>query len=132
MSAEPVRMERRAGQRFEVHLPVSIQVEDRTVPGFTQNVSARGVFFYAEAALPEGTPVELTFTMPSEITLAESMRVRCQGRVLRSLACGTGQKHGIAVHLGSYEYLPECHPVPELAPALSQDSTPEGSGAISR
>ncbi len=128
MSAEPVRMERRAGQRFEVHLPVSIQVEDRTVAGFTQDVSARGVFLYAEAALPEGTTVELTFTMPSEITLAESMRVRCQGRVLRSLACGAGQKNGIAVHLGSYEYLPECHPVPELARALP----PEGSGAISR
>jgi PilZ domain-containing protein len=132
MSAEPVRMERRAGQRFEVHLPVSIQVGDRTVAGFTQDISARGVFFYAEAALPEGTPVELTFTMPSEITLAESMRVRCGGRVLRSLACGTGQKNGIAVHLGSYEYLPEAHPVAELARGLPEDSTPEDSRAISR
>jgi hypothetical protein len=132
MSAEPVRMERRAGQRFEVHLPVSIQVGDRTVAGFTQDVSARGVFFYAEAALPEGAPVELTFTMPSEITLAESMRVRCQGRVLRSLACGAGQKNGIAVHLGSYEYLPESHPVPELVRVLPEDSTPEGSETISR
>jgi len=132
MSAEPVRMERRAGQRFEVNLPVSIQVGDRTLAGFTQDVSARGVFLYAEAALPEGTPVELTFTMPSEITLAESMRVRCCGRVLRSLACGAGQKNGIAVHLGSYEYLPECHPAPEVGRALPQDSTPEGSEAISR
>lgn len=128
MSAEPVRMERRAGQRFEVHLPVSIQVGERTVAGFTQDVSARGVFFYAEAALPEGTPVELTFTMPSEITLAESMRVRCQGRVLRSLTCGAGQKTGIAAHLGSYEYLAECQPVPELLRALP----PERSGAIPR
>jgi PilZ domain-containing protein len=131
MSAEPVRMERRSGQRFEVHLPVSIQVGDRTVAGFTQDVSARGVFFYAEAALPEGTPVELTFTMPSEITLAESMRIRCQGRVLRSLTCGVGQKNGIAVHLGSYEYLPECHPVAEPVRVSPEDSAPQGSGAIS-
>jgi hypothetical protein len=132
MSAELVRMERRAGHRFEVNLPVSIQVGDRTLAGFTQDVSARGVFLYAEAELPEGTPVELTFTMPSEITLAESMRVRCCGRVLRSLACGAGQKNGIAVHLGSYEYLPECHPAPEVVRTLPQDSTPEGSEAISR
>jgi PilZ domain len=132
MSAEPVRMERRAGQRFQVHLPVSIQVGDRTVAGFTQDVSTRGVFFYAEAALPEGTPVELTLTMPAEITLAESMRIRCQGRVLRSLTCGAGQKNGIAVHLGSYEYLQESHPVPELARVLPEDSAPEGSGTISR
>jgi hypothetical protein len=132
MIAEPVRMERRAGQRFEVHLPISIQVEDRTVAGFTQDVSARGVFFYAEAALPEGTAVELTFIMPAEITLAESIGVRCRGRVLRSLACGAGQKNGIAVHLGSYEYLPESHPVAELARGMPEDSAPEGSGAISR
>jgi hypothetical protein len=125
-------MERRAGQRFELNLPVSIQVEDRTVAGFTQNVSARGVFFYAEAALPEGTAVELTLTMPSEITLAESMRVRCCGRVLRSLACGAGQKNGIAVHLGSYEYLPESHPVAELVRVSHEDSSPDGSGVISR
>ena len=132
MNADPVRMERRAGQRFEVHLPVSIQVGDRTVAGFTQDVSARGVFFYAEATLPEGAPVELTFTMPSEITLAESMRVRCQGRVLRCLACGAGPKNGIAVHLGSYEYLAEGQPVGEDVRDLPQDSTTEGSRAISR
>src|SRR6266536_3037014 len=132
MIAEPVRMERRAGQRFEVPLPVSIQVEDRTVAGFTQDVSARGVFFYAEAALSEGTAVELTFTMPSEITLAGSMRVRCQGRVLRSLPCGSGQKNGIAVHLGSYGYLPDSHPVPELLRVSPGDSSPEVPGSISR
>jgi PilZ domain-containing protein len=130
MSAEPVRMERRAGQRFEVHLPVSIQVEDRTVTGFTQDVSARGVFFYAEASLPEGTAVELTFTMPSEITLAESMRVRCSGRVLRCRANGAGQKNGIAVHLGSYEYLPESHPVAEPVRVSPEDSASQGSEAI--
>jgi hypothetical protein len=132
MSAEPVRMERRSGQRFEINLPVSIQVEGRTVAGFTQNVSARGVFFYAEAALPEGTAVDVTFTMPSEITLAESMRVRCCGRVLRSLACGAGQKNGTAVHLGSYEYLPVSPPVAELARVSPEDSSPEGRGTISR
>jgi hypothetical protein len=132
MSAEPVRMERRAGQRFEINLPVSIHVENRTVAGFTQNVSARGVFFYAEAALPEGTAVEVTFTMPSEITLAESMRIRCCGRVLRSLACGAGQKNGIAVHLASYEYLPVSPPVAELARSLPEDSSPDGRGTISR
>jgi hypothetical protein len=132
MSTEPVRMERRAGQRFEVHLPVSIQVGDRTVAGFTQDVCARGVFFYAEAALAEGTPVELTFTMPSEITLAESMRVRCCGRVLRCVACGAGQKNGIAVHLGSYEYLAESHPAAELGRVSPQNSSSEGSRVISR
>ena len=33
------------------------------------------MFFYTEAELPEGAVIELTFTMPSEITLGESMPV---------------------------------------------------------
>src|ERR1035437_4843408 len=80
------RLERRGAQRFEVHLPLSIHFDGRTVPGFTQDLSGRGIFFYAETPLPQGAVVELTFTMPSEITLTENMPVRCRGRVLRSSA----------------------------------------------
>jgi PilZ domain-containing protein len=106
MSTDPNRLERRGAQRFEVHVPLAVHFEGRTVPGFTQDLSGRGVFFYAEAALPEGAVVEVTFTMPSEITLAENMPVRCRGRVLRASASPAGQRNGIAVQLDSYEYLP--------------------------
>ena len=119
MSTDPNRLEhrleRRGAQRFEVHLPLAVHFEGRTVPGFTQNLSGRGIFFYAETALAEGAVVELTFTMPSEITLGENMPVRCRGRVLRaSSARGVhshvGQRNGIAVQLDSYEYLPSNEP----------------------
>jgi hypothetical protein len=116
MTTDPNRLERRGAQRFEVHLPLAIQFEGRTVPGFTQALSGRGIFFYAEAAFPEGAVVELTFMMPSEITLADSMPVRCRGRVLRSSASPgsysqdnhspNSQRSGIAVQFDSYEYLP--------------------------
>jgi hypothetical protein len=106
MSASPNRLERRAAQRFELHLPLAVQFEGRTLPAFTQDLSARGVFFYTEAALPVGAVVELTFTMPSEITLGESMPVRCRGSVLRAAPPHEGQHNGVAVHLDSYEYLP--------------------------
>lgn len=75
------------------------------MPAFTQDLSGRGMFFYTEASLPEGATVELTFTMPSEVTLGENMPVRCRGRVLRCTAPKTGQRNGIAVQLDSYEYL---------------------------
>jgi hypothetical protein len=114
MSTEPIRLERRARQRFEVNLPVSIQLGGVTVAGFTQDVSARGIFLFSENPIPEGSRLELTLTLPSEVTLTESMRVRCCGRVLRC-AASAGQRHGIAVYLESYEYLPECNSSPELA-----------------
>jgi hypothetical protein len=132
MSSDPVWLERRAGQRFEVHLPVSIRFEDRTVPGFTQDVSTRGMFFYADVELPEGSTVELTFTMPSEITLAESMHVRCCARVLRSCAPGSGLRNGIAVHLDSYQYLTASEPALELTRVSDEGSSRENSAAIPR
>jgi hypothetical protein len=122
MSTDPDRLEhhlercleRRGAQRFEVHLPLAVHFDGRTVPGFTQDLTGRGVFFYAEATLPEGAVVELTFTMPSEITLGENMPVRCRGRVLRASSSQTdshaGQRSGIAVQLDSYEYLPSNEP----------------------
>ncbi len=106
MNTDLNRLERRGAQRFEVHLPLAVEFEGRHFHGFTQDVSGRGIFFYAETALPEGANVELTFTMPSEITLAESMPVRCRGRVLRASSSQGGQRSGIAVQLASYQYLP--------------------------
>ena len=102
---DPNRLERRGAQRFEVHLPLAVHFEGQTMPAFTQDLSGRGMFFYTEARLPEGAIVELTFTMPSEITLGESMPVRCRGRVLRAAPAQGGQRNGIAVQLDSYEYL---------------------------
>jgi hypothetical protein len=128
MNTDPNRLERRGAQRFEVHQTLTVHFEGRAVPGFTQDLSGRGIFFYAETTLPEGATVELTFTMPSEITLAENMAVRCQGRVLRSSASpNNGQQNGIAVQLSSYNYLPADAPSTQFV----RVSTPTAPGATS-
>ena len=79
--------------------------------GLTQDLSSRGVFFLTDAPLTEGLEIELTLQMPSEITLGESMRVRCRGHVLRVVklpqdVSGAQSKIGVAVRLEGYEYLP--------------------------
>lgn len=87
--------------------------------GFTQDLSSRGVFFFTDAPVQEGVEIELTLRMPSEITLGESMPVRCRGRILRvvrpaakssfdsSSAARAETKIGVAVRLECYEYLTE-------------------------
>ncbi len=102
---DPNRLERRGAQRFELHMPLAVHFEGKIMPAFTQDLSGRGMFFYTEAELPEGAVIELTFTMPSEITLGESMPVRCRAHVLRSAPAQGGRRNGIAVRLDSYEYL---------------------------
>jgi PilZ domain-containing protein len=121
MTTSPVRVERRVGQRFSYPLPVSLCQPAASVQGvgFTQDVSSRGVFLFTDAPLSEGDEIELTLRMPSEITLGESMPVRCRGRILRLVrpvaavheASGSTRaetKIGVAVRLEDYEYLTEC------------------------
>jgi len=120
MNTPPLRLERRVGQRFPFLIPVSLrQPADCTASvGFTQDLSSRGVFFFCDASLAVGSLIELTLRMPSEITLGESMPVRCKGRVLRIVrpvapsviapAASTAEgKVGVAARLEEYEYLPE-------------------------
>jgi hypothetical protein len=124
----PNRLERRSAQRFDVLLSLAVHFDGRMIPAFTQNLSGRGIFFYAEAAIPDGAAVELVFAMPSEITLGESMPVRCRGRVLRAVSPQPGQRNGIAVQLESYEYLPahEFLPIPHVVrtPVPSPEEVP--------
>jgi hypothetical protein len=130
------RLERRGAQRFEMNLPLAVQFDGRTVPGFTQDLTGRGIFFYAETALPEGAVVELTFTLPSEITLAEDMPVRCRGRVLRASSqaghSNGDQRNGFAVQLDSYEHLPSSDPTAHFVRVSSSGATGATSGAHPR
>jgi hypothetical protein len=132
-SSETNRLERRGAQRFEVNLPVAVHLDGKTVPAFTQDLSGRGIFFYTEAVLREGTVVELTFTMPSEITLGENMAVRCRGRILRANPAQGGQRNGIAAKLDSYEYLPtdEKAPLSQFA-RVSAASTAQAADPVLR
>jgi len=142
MSTDPNRLERRGAQRFEMHLPLAVHFDGRTVPGFTQDLSGRGIFLYAETTLMEGAIVELTFTMPSEITLAENMPVRCRGRVLRASPSHAdhsqaghsqaGQRNGIAVQFDSYEYLPTNEPLTQFVRVSAASAAGATSGLASR
>jgi hypothetical protein len=121
MSTDQVRFERRATQRFDFQLPVTIRLADNHSEGygFTQDLSARGALLYTDFALSEGAGVELTLVMPSEITLAENMRVRCRGKVMRVCTALTGTRFGVAVRIEGYEYLPE---ITSAAAVFARDS----------
>ncbi len=114
MTTPSVGIERRAGQRFSYLLPLSLRISGSEGVGFTQDLSSRGVFFFTDAPLTEGSAIELTLRMPSEITLGESMPVRCRGHILRIVrpaahdgSAPDSAKIGVAVRLEGYEYLAE-------------------------
>jgi hypothetical protein len=119
MTTPPAGIERRAGQRFPYLLPLSLRQPGTMIEGvgFTQDLSSRGVFFFTDAPVTEGSEIELSLKMPSEITLGENMPVRCRGHVLRVVRPAAGRdssgpthaetKIGVAVRFEGYEYLAE-------------------------
>ena len=105
---EQAQAERRGEQRFPLRLPVVVKsihdgVQEET--SLTRDVSARGAFFYLDRDLAEGTPVELILTLPAEITLTESIRVRCRGTVVRVVGGINGGKTGVAAVIEQYDFV---------------------------
>src|ERR1700737_5596163 len=76
--------ERRMMRRFDMRLPATVRLEGATeFQTETQNVSARGVFFYLDRAVSAGTKIEVTLTFPPHVTLTDAVRVRFTARVIR-------------------------------------------------
>ncbi len=71
----------------------------------TQNVSARGVFFYLDRPVPAGTRCEVTLTFPPHITLTDAVRVRFTARVIRVDSPLPSLRIGTAAMIEDYEFL---------------------------
>jgi hypothetical protein len=108
MATSATKADQRTSRRFALKLPVSIRCEDgklREVPAETRDLSAQGVFFYTGTDVSQGSKVEFTLTLPPEITLTESIRVRCRGRVIR--IDHADPRTGIAAIIEQYDFVPD-------------------------
>ena len=96
-------------RRFDMRLPASVRVAGnglRDLMTETQNVSARGVFFYLDRPLAEGSRIEVTMTFPPHVTLTESVRVRFTARVVRVENSQSVSSVGVAAAtIEEYEFL---------------------------
>jgi hypothetical protein len=103
------RPERRTEERYSLRLPVIVRSLDngtREQTCVTHDVSARGAFFHLESKLPEGAAIEMVLTLPSELTLTESLRVRCRGKVVRVIESAPGTAVGVAAVIEQYDLTP--------------------------
>ena len=108
--------ERRVMRRFDMRLPASVNMDGVALDELlteTQNVSARGVFFYLDRPLAEGSNIEVTLTFPPHITLTDSVRVRFRARVIRVETPLPASRIGVAAMIEEYEFLRSA-PAPEL------------------
>ena len=103
---QPGSQERRTMRRFDMRLPAVVRLDESSeFQTETQNVSARGVFFYLDRPLPPGTSCEVTLTFPPHITLTDAVRVRFTARVIRVESPLPSLRVGTAAMIEDYEFL---------------------------
>ena len=93
-------------RRFDMRLAAVVHLEGASeFHTETQNVSARGVFFYLDRAVAAGTQLEVTLTFPPHVTLTDAVRVRFTARVIRVESPLPSLRIGTAAMIEDYEFL---------------------------
>jgi hypothetical protein len=115
----PDSSERRSMRRFDMRLPAMIRTEGAASEFLTetQNVSARGVFFYLDRVVAAGSRIEVTLTFPPHVTLTDAVRVRFAARVIRVETPLPSSRIGVAVMIEEYEFL-RATPAPDFSAAF--------------
>jgi len=79
--------ERRTARRYDLSLPVIIRMpldrQSDSRKGRTRDISTRGVYFVIDQDLEAGSELDITLTLPAEITRGTEVLVRAQGKVVR-------------------------------------------------
>jgi c-di-GMP-binding flagellar brake protein YcgR len=82
-----VMTERRTARRYDLTLPISIRFAAETLvtrqDGRTRDISTRGLYFVVPKDLEAGSDLDITLTLPAEITHGGDVLVRAQGKVVR-------------------------------------------------
>ena len=79
--------ERRTARRYDLSLPVMIRVpvekETSSRNGKTRDISTRGLYFTVDEDLGAGAELDITLTLPSEVTRGTEVFIRATGKVVR-------------------------------------------------
>src|ERR1700720_3008299 len=79
--------ERRTARRYDFSLPVIIRIpiekEASSRSGKTRDISTRGVYFIVDQDLGAGAELDITLTLPAEVTRGSEVFIRAMGKVVR-------------------------------------------------
>jgi hypothetical protein len=79
--------ERRTTRRYDLTLPVSVRFAAEKLvnkqDGKTRDISTRGLYFVVPQDLEAGSELDITLTLPGEITNGSDVFVRALGKVVR-------------------------------------------------
>jgi hypothetical protein len=89
--------------RFPIKLPVSLKSQSGDNLVETQNISANGVLFQVDSAMPIGSLVDFTISLPADVVGAEAdVHLDCRGRVVRNFE--EDGRRGVGVVIDEYRF----------------------------
>jgi hypothetical protein len=94
--------------RFDLRIPIRYRASGEAGwgEGTTENISRSGVLFRAKQLLGVGTPIDLAFALPAEISGEAHAEVTCHGRIVRhEVAANAGTLPGLAATILNYRFL---------------------------
>ena len=102
--------ERRLATRFDFKLPLCVRIPKSAAPeqcAESLNISARGIYFVTDLPLQKGTPVQLTFEMPEEVSHKPASEWHSTGHVVHVQPSRSPEGAiGVGVAFDCYEVLP--------------------------
>jgi c-di-GMP-binding flagellar brake protein YcgR len=78
--------DRRTARRYDLSLPVIIRLpieKEVSRNGKTRDISTRGVYFTLEEDMNSGSELDITLTLPAEVTRGSEVFIRAMGKVVR-------------------------------------------------
>ena len=103
--------ERRTARRYDLSLPIIIRVPTEraldTQQGKTRDISTRGLYFVVDENLAAGSELDITLTLPAEITHGTEVFVRALGKVVRVENRSEDDDHrmGVAAVIERYDII---------------------------
>lgn len=95
--------EMQSAVRFPIKLPASIKLAGGERIVETQNISANGVLLQTDTAMPIGSAVDFTISLPADVVGADTtVLLDCRGRVVRNYD-EDGQR-GVGVVIDEYRF----------------------------
>jgi hypothetical protein len=108
-AATPGGKESRQHPRFHLSIPVEVcapESADSAIHTASRDISAKGVYFTIAPEVNLLSEVEFFMTLPPQMCQGRSVRLHCQGRVIRREALDGESRIGVAAAIDEYEFIP--------------------------
>ena len=103
--------ERRTARRYDLSLPIIIRIPTEQAvdsqQGKTRDISTRGLYFVIDQNLEADSELDITLTLPAEVTHGTEVLVRALGKVVRveRRIEDSNTRTGVAAVIGRYDII---------------------------